>query len=80
MVTAVPALLTVTFWLESTLAVNALDCDGMIVPPTPPPVSLKSTVPVKPVTVLLYKSCAVIVAMANAVPATCGLLGVAMAK
>jgi hypothetical protein len=70
----------VTFWPESTPALNELDCDGAIVPPAPPPVSLKSTVPEKPGTVLLYTSCAVIVGMANAIPATCGLLGVAMAK
>src|ERR1035437_9792552 len=78
-VTAAPDLLNVTLWPESTPAVNALDVAGLTVPPAPLPVSVKSTVPVKPDTVLLFASCAVIVAMANAVPAVC-VPGVVTAK
>src|SRR5439155_1201918 len=54
---------------------NAPEVAGVIVPA----VVLRSTVPVKLVTVLLLASCAVIV-MLNADPAVCGLLIVAMAN
>ena len=58
-------------WVSVTLCVrtpltNALDTVGLIVPAF----VVKSTVPVKLVTVLLFASCAVIVAL-NAVPAVC---------
>ncbi len=62
-----------------TPAANALDCDGVIVPPAPVPVSVKSTVPVKAATVLLFTSCAVIVGPVAAVPAVC-VAGVVTAK
>src|SRR5712671_5761741 len=63
-VTAAPVFVSVTLWPESTPDANAPDVAGLTVPPAPSPVSVKSTVlptPLKLVTVLLLKSCAVIV-------------------
>ena len=70
-VTKVPDLVRVTLWPESTPAVKTLDCNGVTVPPAPPPVSVKSTVPVKLVTVLLRVSWAVTTTL-NDVPAVWG--------
>jgi ABC-type polysaccharide/polyol phosphate export permease len=58
-----PALVGVTLALLNTPAVNAADVP--VTPAVPPNV----TVDMKLVTVLLFASCAVIVAMVNAVPA-----------
>ena len=55
-VTSGPALVSITLWPDSTPSVNVLDCDGLTVPPVPPPVSVKSAVPMKLVIVLLFAS------------------------
>ena len=70
----VPASVTVTDCVSVPL-VKLADVVGVIVPA----VVVKLTVPVKPVTVLLLTSCAVNVTL-NAVPATCGLAILPMAK
>jgi hypothetical protein len=60
-----PVFEIVTLWLFSTPAVNAA-----VVPPAVRfPVEVTVAVETNPVTVLLYMSCAVIVAIVNGVPA-----------
>src|ERR1035441_9693820 len=78
MVTADPDLLSVTLWLDRTPAVNEPEVAGLTVPPLPLPASVKSTVPPKLVTVLLFTSCAVMPRL-NAAPAVC-VAGVDTAK
>ena len=74
MVLLAPACVTVTLCVRAPL-VNAPDVVGLIVPA----VVVKATVLVKLVTVLLFKSCAVIVIL-NALPAVLGLVIFAIAK
>lgn len=74
MVWFAPAWVTVTLCVRVPL-VNAPEVVGLIVPA----VVVKPTVLAKLVTVLLFKSCAVMVIL-KAVPAVCGLLMFPMAK
>ena len=81
-VTAAPDLVSVMLSPARTPDVKSPDVNGVTVPPAPSPVSVKSTVlpaPLKLVTVLLFKSCAVIVGPVKAVPAVC-VTGVVTAK
>jgi hypothetical protein len=81
-VTNAPDLVSVMLSPVRTPDVKSPDVNGVTVPPAPSSVSVKSTVlpaPLKLVTVLLFKSCAVIVGPVKAVPAVC-VTGVVTAK